>query len=543
MTILNRILIAFLMPILMGLGVGLYQLKTVNGVGVLALDAYDKPLAAVDNARAALADFTQAQEELSRFLAFTQAHTPDQDAKSLQAKHSLFTEHLSKVPGDTSFISRDSDQWFQMAGNWVDGGTHQSIPSLLELNRLQNSIESQLGDLVSSSLTTAADRRAETTATVSRSVTFSLGSMALFVVAAGGIAWVLAKSLSKPIQAVTKTMGLLAGGQLETSIPTEEKTTEIKHMLSTLRVFRDNAVENKRLVAAQVDMEKQQQENRRRSMTELADLFQGSVSQVLTDLDSAANTLRNTANSMADVAETTSKHSQSVMTASSQASDSVEAVANTAQDMHQSIADVARQVELSARKAEEAVREVGETTNTIMGLSEASDRIGSVVGLINDIASQTNLLALNATIEAARAGEAGKGFAVVANEVKNLANQTARATDDINGQVMDIQQRIQDAVAAIEHIGTIINDISNTGTSIALSVNRQADATQEIVRNVAIASDGTRIVTTSINTVSDAAQQTSSSAGAVQNATEAVSQRSLDMHREVEKFLNHVRGA
>jgi methyl-accepting chemotaxis protein len=194
-------------------------------------------------------------------------------------------------------------------------------------------------------------------------------------------------------------------------------------------------------------------------------------------------------------------------------------------------------------KAKEAVQEVSDTSNTIMGLSEASERIGSVVGLINDIASQTNLLALNATIEAARAGDAGKGFAVVANEVKNLANQTARATDDINAQVQDIQHRIQLAVSAIDHIGTIVTDISDAGVDIADSVTKQTEATLAIVRNVANASDGTQIVLSSIQTVSEAALQTSASAGDVNTATQAVTQRSQDMHKEVTRFLAHVRGA
>ena len=267
------------------------------------------------------------------------------------------------------------------------------------------------------------------------------------------------------------------------------------------------------------------------------------VSEVTDIVASAAAELQNTAESMSATAEQTSKQSSAVAAASEQASTNVQTIASAAEELASSLEEVGRQVTESSTIAQSAVQEAQKTNEAVEGLATASSKIGEVVDLINDIASQTNLLALNATIEAARAGEAGKGFAVVASEVKNLATQTAKATDEIGGQINAIQDATGNAVMAIEGISETINRISEIGASIAAAVEEQGAATNEISQNMQEAAQGTESVSDKIGEVNRGAGDTGQAATEMLGATGELSQQAGVLKDEVDRYLAEVRAA
>ncbi|UCH76240.1 MAG: HAMP domain-containing protein [Rhodospirillales bacterium] len=373
--------------------------------------------------------------------------------------------------------------------------------------------------------------------------------LALFAVLSVGVAGlsvsiiVVSRGVVGPVNHMTRAMTELAGGNVEVDVPAARRDDEIGQMARAVHVFRDNAVEKAQLEAEQAEAERRRVEERKAAMLQMADRFEGSVKQVVDGVSSAATEMQATAQQLSATAEESSRQSANVASASEQASANVQTVAATAEELSVSTSEIGRQVTKSAEIAAKAVTEAEATNGTVRGLAEAASRIGDVVTLINDIAGQTNLLALNATIEAARAGEAGKGFAVVAQEVKSLANQTARATEEISQQITSIQDETSGAVGAIEKIRQIIGEVSDIATTIASAVEEQGASTQEIARNVQQAARGTQEVNENIGGVSRAAGETGAASGQVLNAAEEMARQSEQMRAEVERFLHEIRAA
>ncbi|MDP6620841.1 MAG: methyl-accepting chemotaxis protein, partial [Alphaproteobacteria bacterium] len=282
---------------------------------------------------------------------------------------------------------------------------------------------------------------------------------------------------------------------------------------------------------------------RQERMDGLTSGFGDTVNEVLTVVSSAAEEMERTASSMSDVAQQTQDESATVASAAEQATTNVQTVASAAEELSSSISEINRQVNQSAEIAQSAVREADETNQTINELSGSAQKVGEVVDLINDIAEQTNLLALNATIEAARAGDAGKGFAVVASEVKSLATQTAKATEEISGQIAAIQGTTDNAVKAISSIGETINEISEITTAIASAVEEQGAATGEISRNVQEAAVGTQSVSESIVKVRGASEETGQASGQVVSAAKELAEKFGQLKGAVESFLTDIKAA
>ncbi len=360
---------------------------------------------------------------------------------------------------------------------------------------------------------------------------------------AGVIALLTSRSIVPPIRQMTGTMNKLAAGDLTVAVPGVGRTDEIGDMAGAVQIFKDSMIETERLRAEQSAMEERAAKERKAAMHKLADEFQSAVGEIVETVSSASTELEAAAGTLTKTAETTQKLSGMVAAASEQASANVQSVASATEEMTSSVTEIARQVQESSRIASEAVKQAEKTDARIGELSQAAARIGDVVKLITAIAEQTNLLALNATIEAARAGEAGKGFAVVAQEVKALAAQTAKATDEIGTQIHGMQSATEDSVAAIKEIGSTIGRISEIASTIAAAVEEQGAATQEIARNVGEAAKGTAQVASNIVDVNNGAGETGSASTQVFASAQSLSSESNHLKIEVEKFLATVRAA
>ena len=353
------------------------------------------------------------------------------------------------------------------------------------------------------------------------------------------ITFVTSRAIVGPIKAMTAAMGTLADGDHSVEIPARARKDEIGAMAGAVQVFKDNAIEVARLNAEQAAENARRQE-RSEAMEKLCQDFEATIMGVVDSVASAANETETTASTMAATAEETSAQSTAVAAASEEATTNVQTVASAAEELAASIGEIARQVDQASSAAKGAVTEAAKTNVSVKSLSEAGEKIGEVIQLISDIASQTNLLALNATIEAARAGEAGKGFAVVASEVKSLATQTGRATEEITAQIANLQAATDDAVAAIEGIGTSIGNIDEITVTVASAVEEQRSATGEISTSVQQAAQGTQEVTTNISSVNTAAQETGSAASQMTAAAGELSSQAVVLRGEVEGFLKSV---
>ena len=344
-----------------------------------------------------------------------------------------------------------------------------------------------------------------------------------------------------PLRVLTANMLRLAKGDLSVEIPAQKGRDEVGEIVGAVRLFKDSMVEVERLRREQQEAEAQAEAARKAAVASLADDFEANVSAIVRAVSSAAADLQGTATGMSESAGQAAAQASSVLQAAETASSNVQTVAAAAEELAAAVGEIGRQVAESTAIANGAVVDAQRTNDKILTLAEAARQVGTVVQLINDIAGQTNLLALNATIEAARAGEAGKGFAVVAAEVKNLANQTARATGEITTQIQAIQAATTESVEAIAEIGRTIGKINDISTSIAASVTQQGAATREIAESGERAALSTAEVTSNITGVTAAVGETGAAARSVLDAAVELAGQSRSLGTRVDEFIGGIR--
>ncbi|AVO46234.1 methyl-accepting chemotaxis protein [Phreatobacter cathodiphilus] len=392
-------------------------------------------------------------------------------------------------------------------------------------------------------LDTARAHSDATRAAAFRSLGMQLGALGLALAFAIAALVLMTRRVIGPLTEIKDSMLRLADGDTTVESRFVTRKDEIGALASAMQTFKDNMIEAERLRAEQGAIEARGAADRRAAMLQLADAFQSTVGGIVQTVSRASAELEAAATSLSKTAENTQGLATVVASASDEASANVQSVAGAAEEMASSVSEIGRQVEESSRMSGEAVKQAEKADQRIAELSLAAGRIGDVVKLITAIAEQTNLLALNATIEAARAGEAGKGFAVVASEVKQLATQTAKATEEIGAQIATMQAATQDSVSAIKEIGSTIDHLAGIAAAIAAAVEEQGAATQEISRNVQEAAQGTAEVASNIASVNSGAAETGSASSQVLSSAQSLSRESEILQREVARFIETVKAA
>jgi methyl-accepting chemotaxis protein len=515
--------------------------------------AQNKQLAAVEALRAAK-DLGTMQVEMREMRLAIAAADIDRALERLRTDAASAAQHIATAV-DLTDESSDKQQ-LQKINTLTDdyvtvsaelaaaakdyGDTVAKIQRSLDLGRQMNVlIEESTEDLISA----AEDRNAQANTERRRfsNIDLGIGLFVIFVLA--GLTVFGAVAIAKPIRRIGEVLRELAGGNKDIEIPYRARTDEVGDNARAAQAFKEKLLRVEQLEIAEKEMAERMAEQRRADMLGVAGRFETTVASVVHSVSSSSTELEAAAEALGTMAEATRDMSGRVLSASTQAAENVQSVAIATEQLIASVGEIGRQVQESTRIAREAVAQAEQTDGRIAELTRAAGRIGDVVKLITDIAEQTNLLALNATIEAARAGAAGKGFAVVAQEVKALAAQTQKATNDIGMQIAGVQTATQDSVGSIKEIGGTITRIAEIADAITSAVELQAQTTREIADNVAAATGSAAHVAANLGEVNDSASGITSASAQILASAKSLSQEGNRLTAEMESLLSAVRAA
>ncbi|PTW61705.1 methyl-accepting chemotaxis protein [Breoghania corrubedonensis] len=438
-----------------------------------------------------------------------------EENKVVQDMRALAYATLGK--GDLSSVS--GPQWFEAATRRIDG-----------LKQVEDTLANDV----------IADAHAVVVRANAKFTTL-LSVMSLILIVVAVLCFLVVRSISKPLGRLSDDMERLAEGDAEIEVVDRDLHDAIGHMARAVEVFRENAVAKKALETEAEKKAERDAEHKKEMMLSLANEFESVIGEIIVAVSENTRDLREASQSMSAMAEETSNQSTAVASASEQMAGNVQTVASATEEMGSSVEEIGRQAQVSSDKAETAAQAAQASVGQVQALSGSVQKIGDIVGLIQAIAEQTNLLALNATIEAARAGEAGKGFAIVAAEVKDLATQTSKATEEISSQIAEIQSETQSSAAAIETVTTLIDDLNSLATSIAAAVEEQGAATREISANIQQAAQGSEQVAGNIAGVGEAASESSTASLKVLNLADTVATHTRELRERTHSFLERVR--
>ncbi|MBD8891785.1 methyl-accepting chemotaxis protein [Roseibium litorale] len=517
----------------------------LSALATTATRAKDHDVSAI--AAQANEKFLSARIALSQYLRSNDPADIDEMQKQQKSMDSRFKRLSSKAKdGD---LAKLRDEAIAQTGRFFDSATR--LREIVDsLNALRDGPLLASAGRISADALQLKERSGEQAKALSGRVQSRMGATmwqvgsvaALAFVLAIGLASILSLAITRPLKRLVSDAGELASGNTEVAFAEASRKDEIGAVARSVAGFRDGVLERQRLEIVQ-EQERTAREERNGRVTVALEHFDKEVMQILADVGEAAAGLQLTAAQMTGNAQDTSHQATMVASASTQATANVQTVASATEELSASLQEVSSSVSHSAGIARQAADEAKRTNDQIGGLAAVAEDIGQVIALISSIAEQTNLLALNATIEAARAGEAGRGFAVVAAEVKDLASQTGRATEEISEKIAAIQNETREAVGGIQSISRIIDEMNQVASAIAATVEEQSMATNEISVNVDQAFKGTSNVTSSIARVSEAAAETDTAASTVVDAATRLTDRATEMRQMVESFLGEVRTA
>ncbi|WP_321338945.1 methyl-accepting chemotaxis protein [uncultured Cohaesibacter sp.] len=462
---------------------------------------------------------SKALNELHTSLLNPQRRTLQEETAALAQEYQTATKELTNV-----IIERN---------NILDGKLNKSTDTIFSASNATSASadrdETAMRQQVYASLSSAESRL------------ITIAVIALVIALAG--AFIIARGITTPVNALTRSMKHLADGDVATSIPGQSRKDELGEMAHTVEIFKQNTIRARTLEAEQQENKRKAEEEKRKIMLQMADEFERQVGSIVQAVSSNSVELNASARSMTSVSELTLQQATQAASASQQTTASVQTIATATEEMTSTIAEIAHQVATASQSASEAVNKVSSTNEQMAVLSDTAANIGKVVEMISTIAEQTNLLALNATIESARAGEAGKGFAVVAGEVKALAGQTAKATDEIAKQISEVQSATKLSSDSMEEVSHVIQHLNEISTAIAAAMEEQNVAINEVSSNIHQAAKGTELVNENIDSVNKASQEAGSASSQVLASSGELAEQSEMLKAEVDKFINQVRVA